>query len=578
MPRTGKRLVMTTIDYRKKPREKSNPRRKVLKEVGDKRTILKQFKVFIIIIILLTATTSAYPVYTEIYWQGTTGNWSISSNWDKGEPGSGEHDHAIIRNGGTAQVTSGNDENCYGLCVGHTSGYSGTINVQGGNLLVDSTLYVSQGGSGKMNISNGGTVASSGAIIASTSSFSSSTGQVTIDGYGSLWSSGWLSIGYGSSSYGGGNGVLSVINGGQLASAGTNIGYYDGSTGKVTISGENSIWQCSDVIKVGYYDGDGTLDIENDGKVVTDTLLLGDNGQVNLTGGFLKFTGSMNFPWDSYGDFAFTSGELKVQGGTITVDHTPFLRSDMRLVVSGINSQWLANGNYNDIALSRGEMEITNGGYVSSRHGFIGYDYASIYHPSTVVVKGAGSTWENSNNLYVGRDGSGILEITSGGIVTVGENLRIDNDGGNDSFINIASGGMLALWDYGWTSGDDLDDFLEIVYGTGPINYWNGSAWVDITGATYGVDYELEHIADGGNMDDYTVLTVLSMGPPEDYDIDEDGDVDFRDFASLASEWFGVGCFGPEWCNRADVDRSGDVGISDIQLLTEHWLEGRVFE
>ena len=56
--------------------------------------------------------------------------------------------------------------------------------------------------------------------------------------------------------------------------------------------------------------------------------------------------------------------------------------------------------------------------------------------------------------------------------------------------------------------------------------------------------------------------------------IDSTDDVDFQDFAALASKWPEVDCNEPDWCSRADIDFSGDVGFSDLKILTENWLEG----
>jgi len=186
-------------------------------------------------------------------------------------------------------------------------------------------------------------------------------------------------------------------------------------------------------------------------------------------------------------------------------------------------------------------------------------------------VDGPGSTWTNSNNLYVGRSSSGTLNITVGGLVSVAGSLTIDYDEDGDGFINMATGGMLALWG---DADDSLTGFLGLIDGTNAIRYWDGSVldWADITGATYGVDYTLAYQTEG-DLAGYTVLTVYAPGPP-DPDIDQDGDVDFQDFATLASEWLEVGCGNPDWCGRADIDYSGDVGFSDLQILTENWLEG----
>ena len=70
------------------------------------KTTLQQRCFMVSIVLLLAGFAPA-----DTYWQGTTGNWSTGSNWTSGEPTSS--DYAYINNGGTAQITSGNGEDCY---------------------------------------------------------------------------------------------------------------------------------------------------------------------------------------------------------------------------------------------------------------------------------------------------------------------------------------------------------------------------------------------------------------------------------------------------------------------------------
>ncbi len=57
-------------------------------------------------------------------------------------------------------------------------------------------------------------------------------------------------------------------------------------------------------------------------------------------------------------------------------------------------------------------------------------------------------------------------------------------------------------------------------------------------------------------------------------DIDDDNDVDFVDFAQLASHYLDTGCRCPKWCESADLDKSGSVDFGDLKILCQHWLEG----
>jgi len=155
-----------------------------------------------------------------------------------------------------------------------------------------------------------------------------------------------------------------------------------------------------------------------------------------------------------------------------------------------------------------GALNIT-GGTVSSAGGYIGYNAGST---GVVTVDGADSTWTNSGGLTVGHDGAGTLTITAGGLVCVAGTLTIDDDGDGDSFINMASGGMLAL--FGEADGS-LTDFLGLVDGTDAIRYWNDdlSGWDALLNATMGDEYDLAYLTEG-DLSGYTALTVSAVPEP----------------------------------------------------------------
>jgi hypothetical protein len=57
-------------------------------------------------------------------------------------------------------------------------------------------------------------------------------------------------------------------------------------------------------------------------------------------------------------------------------------------------------------------------------------------------------------------------------------------------------------------------------------------------------------------------------------DIDIDGDVDFVDYAVFANHWMNQNCAEPDWCSGADLDKSGSVNLYDLGKFAEYWLEG----
>ncbi|MBN2292796.1 MAG: PEP-CTERM sorting domain-containing protein [Pirellulales bacterium] len=89
-----------------------------------------------------------------------------------------------------------------------------------------------------------------------------------------------------------------------------------------------------------------------------------------------------------------------------------------------------------------GMLEIT-GGTVSTYRGSIGYDPGSS---GQVTVDGAGSMFTNSSNLYVGRGGSGVMDIIGGG--------SVDNDTGYIGYSANASGEVTVTGTGStWTNG-----------------------------------------------------------------------------------------------------------------------------
>ena len=54
-------------------------------------------------------------------------------------------------------------------------------------------------------------------------------------------------------------------------------------------------------------------------------------------------------------------------------------------------------------------------------HGYIGYETDST---GVATVTGVGSQWTNSSYLYVGRSGSGTLNVEAGGVVTSADDER----------------------------------------------------------------------------------------------------------------------------------------------------------
>ena len=104
--------------------------------------------------------------------------------------------------------------------------------------------------------------------------------------------------------------------------------------------------------------------------------------------------------------------------------------------------------------------------------------------------------------------------------------LTIDLNGVGNSFVNMATGGKLALWG---NADSSLAQFLGLVAGTDAIRYWSASLarWTPLTAAGLGSQYTLQYQT-AGELTGYTLLTVLASGPPGDFN--GDGSVNGADF------------------------------------------------
>jgi fibronectin-binding autotransporter adhesin len=344
-------------------------------------------------------------------------------------------------------------------------GNGGTLNVQ----WTGGALGVGYKGNGRFLI-QGVSITSSLGVLGRNQG---SSGDALISGRGSKWTVSSPKIGDL------GKGVLTIESGGMLNSSGGYLGYGINSSGTVVVNGRDTRWISTGELYVGHY-GQGYLTIEA-------------GGQVYNSNGLIAYWGQ------------FVPNVI----GSVTVD--------------GPGSLWNNNGHLLVAGLGTGILKVENGGRVTNTYGSVGVSDGSI---GTVTITGKDSSWANTNSLTIGTEGIATLNITSGATVTTGGILTIDQDLDNDSFINMATGAVLALKG---EADDSLAQFLALVNGTDAIRYWNHALlqWSPLTSATLGVDYTLNYSI-FGDFGDYTLLTVGKVG-----DADGDGDVDGRDFLVL---------------------------------------------
>ncbi|WP_246686004.1 autotransporter domain-containing protein [Mesorhizobium sp. B2-4-6] len=379
---------------------------------------------------------------------GPGSSWTSSGNLYVGYSGDGT---LTVKNGGAVSDVQS--------AIGYFSGSTGAVTVEGADSSWTNSgfLYVGNSGIGTLTVTNGGGVSSAAGYIGY--GFGS-VGTVTVDGAGSSWSSS-------SSLFVGvyGKGTLMVSSGGKVSNSIGYIGYGAGSTGNmVTVDG--STWTNSGDLFVGY-SGDGDLMIQNGGKV---------SNSVGYIGFYSSSTGAVtvdgvNSSWTNSGDLAIGylgAGTLTIQGGGKVSNAFGYIGANSgsgAVTVDGANSSWTNSGNLYVGQSGAGTLTVKNGGKVSNADGYIGAESGST---GTVTVDGPGSSWTNSTALFVGYSGTGTLTVTSGGTVSNTYGYIGANSGAN-----FGSTGTVMVTGAGssWTNSGDL---YVGTFGAGSLTIQNG--------------------------------------------------------------------------------------------------------
>jgi T5SS/PEP-CTERM-associated repeat protein len=324
-------------------------------------------------------------------------------------------------NGWQLLVGNGGYGNTMTLSAGGVANAAGGIGGSNSSVLVTdagsawNTPDLTIGGSGGLlQIVNGGVVSGSNSTLAGY------RGLVAISGVNSmLTNSGDLTVGHGGSN----NGLL-LTNRGTASSAngylgvthlvfegqgdtdygttvypfkGIDIGVWAGSglssSNSAVVTGNGTVWNVSTNLSVGRRaSSDNTLTIAN-------------GGTVNSLNGFVGDTG-----W----------GETNIAGMTFYV-----YADNNAATVTGSGSVWNNTGDLTigHLYASGNSLTIANQGTVNSAQGYLGVQNASN---NSVLVTGAGSSWNVAGGTIVGSNGVGnTLTIANGGVVNNGSEIEI---------------------------------------------------------------------------------------------------------------------------------------------------------
>jgi T5SS/PEP-CTERM-associated repeat protein len=284
----------------------------------------------------------------------------------------------------------------------------------------------SPGVTGRLTVTDG-TLSTAGAAIGFAST---DTGILTIS-TGAEWLQNSGSFTVGAS----GNGTLTVNSGGQLSTISAIVGSSGTAFGAATVTGSGTQWLNTGSLTVGS-SGTGSLTISSGGNGVFSggNLIIGSSssssGTVTVSGSSsLLDTSSSAITVGSNGQGQLnisTGATANSSGGTIANGPS----SSGAVTISGSGATWNAAGAGSNVVIvasgssSNGTLTISGGGTLLTGSGTctIGSGLSSS---GTVTVTGNGSNWTTAGAINVGFNGTGTLNVTSGGTVTTTGGMTI---------------------------------------------------------------------------------------------------------------------------------------------------------
>ncbi|MCC8606238.1 autotransporter domain-containing protein [Xanthomonas vesicatoria] len=345
-----------------------------------------------------------------------------------GRGGTGTMD---ITNGGTVTTTRPYSVvNNYGMSLGDGTNGAGTVNVSNGGTLAiaDNLLLVGMVRDGTLNIGNGGTVnADRGVHLGGT--------LISLSNNGTS------------------NGTVNVAAGGELNTAELILGVHSDSSGVVTVTGTGRI--NADTVSVGS-NGDGSLTLSGGAvlRATTDVRAelphgisenFGQTGRIVVSG-----TGSaIEAPRVD------VSNELLVEGGaairsTTAAFYDSYANTRTNATLTGAGSNWTNSGAmraFTNVEILDGAVITTDTLSVSG--GLNSSTFAPRLEHDQVRVRGVGSAIVTANGLTVGGtvfEPYGVLSAASGGRIDGGSGITLGNAG------YLALGGGMDQWSLATTA------------------------------------------------------------------------------------------------------------------------------
>lgn len=341
---------------------------------------------------------------------------------------------------GTINVASGAQLSAQGqVTMGLYAGSRGDITVTGSGSLFSASgaLFVGARGTGLITIENQGAMVAGDTVLGRGGS---ANGGIVLRGAGTTMGVNTLTIGGDRTDTGAvaAVGRLDISDGAKATTAQVRLGDAVNASGTLTLTDTGSSLTSSDRISVGYA-GTGSLVMTRGAALTAQGMLIGheagSSGTATLDGAGTRLNSAGVVYVGNVGN-----GTLEMSGGARLDSTDGYVGTENGSTSSATLSggaAWVNSGDFfvGHNAGARGEAVVAGGARVESRYGILG-DLNGAN--GTMLVTGAGSLWQTSNDMNVGRLGQGEMTLANGGTARAPV-IYIANNAGSRGVLNVGA-------------------------------------------------------------------------------------------------------------------------------------------
>lgn len=186
--------------------------------------------------------------------------------------------------------------------------------------------------------------------------------------------------------------------------------------------------------------GIGTVDIDGGSVVIDAGATL---GQKSASKGTVTLSGEGS-RWENYGAVIAGdqgTGRLIIQSGADVYAKSAVLGkksgSDGSVSVSGAGSNWGTQKATVVGVSGKGRLNVLSGANAYGEKAYIGQSKTG---DGAVTVSGAGSAWTVKKTVELGKYGDGTIRVGRGGVVDIGENLKLATKAGSTAILAFSIG------------------------------------------------------------------------------------------------------------------------------------------